>query len=710
MDRPPTDRPPQTQRSNSRIWLFLLLFVFIVLLLNSSAAPPTRDYSELETWLNTSFKPGNTSIDRGDIKDITIDQQTNHAIVVFKQTQNLPSAGGNTREFDKVQVVIPKSNGPSDLKRLLDLKFDPISENKIEYRYSPQDTTASVILFIAILLPIAILIFFWISYRRSQSQFMGGGFLSGFGKSNAKRYDQDEEPITFKDVAGQKAAKSDLQEIVEFLSSPDKFQKLGGRVPKGVLLNGPPGTGKTLLARAVAGEAGVPFFSINGSEFIQMFVGVGASRVRDLFQQAKESSPAIIFIDEIDAVGRQRGAGVGGGHDEREQTLNQILGEMDGFATNDSVIVVAATNRPDVLDPALLRPGRFDRHVTVGKPTQKGRRDIFKVHVRKVPLSNDVDLERLASGTVGLTGADIRNMVNEAALWAARHDKDCVEMEDFDYARDKILMGAKREEHLTAEDKEKTAYHEVGHTLASWFLKGADRVHKVTIIPRGRSLGSTQMLPEEDRVSMSETQLKDHLVVLLAGRAAEKLLYNETAVGAENDLERATSTARRMVTRWGMSEALGPVSYKLSDEDPFLGREIHEQRQFSEHTMEVIDSEVAKFLHEAEKRADELLVQYREELENLTEKLVESEELSEEQIADVIGPSVHPMPKPKEDNQGQIETIDDPATDDTAAGDDDTSAAEPQSDSTPTDSNDVSTNNQITEGESGETDTAPQSF
>ena len=482
---------------------------------------------------------------------------------------------------------------------------------------------------------------------------MNGGFLSGFGKSNAKRYDQDEEPVTFKDVAGQKAAKADLQEIVEFLSSPDKFQKLGGRVPKGVLLNGPPGTGKTLLARAVAGEAGVPFYSINGSEFIQMFVGVGASRVRDLFQQAKESSPAIIFIDEIDAVGRQRGAGVGGGHDEREQTLNQILGEMDGFSTNDSVIVVAATNRPDVLDPALLRPGRFDRHVTVGRPTQKGRRDIFKVHVRQVPLSDDVDLERLAAGTVGLTGADIRNMVNEAALWAARHDKDCVEMEDFDYARDKILMGAKREEHLTAEDKEKTAYHEAGHTLASWFLKGADRVHKVTIIPRGRSLGSTQMLPEEDRVSMSETQLKDHLVVLLAGRAAEKQIYDETAVGAENDLERATSTARRMVTRWGMSDKIGPVSYKLSDEDPFLGREIHEQRQFSEHTMEVIDSEVSALLHEAEQRADDLLIEYRDQLESLTQRLVEAEELSECQIADVIGPSVHPTPQSDEEDTSQ---------------------------------------------------------
>ena len=654
MDKAPQDRPTEPQKSGTnRIWIFLLFFLLLLFIFNSANQPPVAKYSDLETWLSIPAKPGNRARDivgRDAIELVTIDQQTNQAVIKFKEDESnpikvLPIGSKVETEVDVVQVVIPDAEGTSDLKTLLDGEGKDQQFAKIPYQYSPQDGTASIIMFIAIMLPIAILIFFWISYRRSQNQFMGGGFLSGFGKSNAKRYDQEEEPITFKDVAGQKAAKSDLQEIVEFLSSPDKFQRLGGRVPKGVLLNGPPGTGKTLLARAVAGEAGVPFYSINGSEFIQMFVGVGASRVRDLFQQAKESSPAIIFIDEIDAVGRQRGAGVGGGHDEREQTLNQILGEMDGFSTNDSVIVVAATNRPDVLDPALLRPGRFDRHVTVGKPTQKGRRDIFKVHVRHVPLADDVDLLRLAAGTVGLTGADIRNMVNEAALWAARHDKNCVEMDDFDYARDKILMGAKREEHLTADDKEKTAYHEAGHTLASWFLKGADRVHKVTIIPRGRSLGSTQMLPEEDRVSMSETQLKDHLVVLLAGRAAETLIYDETAVGAENDLERATSTARRMVTRWGMSEKLGPVSYKLSDEDPFLGREMHEQRQFSEHTMEVIDSEVSALLHDAESRANNLLVEYRDELESLTARLVAEEELSEVQIADTIGPSVHPTPE-----------------------------------------------------------------
>ncbi|MFN9643453.1 MAG: ATP-dependent zinc metalloprotease FtsH, partial [Pirellula sp.] len=402
-------------------------------------------------------------------------------------------------------------------------------------------------------------------FRRSRDGMMGGGFLSSFTRSTAKRFEPSDQNVTFDDVAGLEGVKADLQEIVDFLKAPEKFQKLGGRVPKGVLLNGPPGTGKTLLARAIAGEAGVAFFSVNGSEFIQMFVGVGASRVRDLFATAKEQSPAIVFIDEIDAVGRQRGAGLGGGHDEREQTLNQILGEMDGFAPNDSVIIMAATNRPDVLDPALLRPGRFDRHITVGRPTLKGREAIFKVHVRDVPLDKDVDLHTLAEATVGLTGADIRNVVNEAALWAARHDKTRVGMDDFDHARDKVLMGAKREEVMQPSEKEKTAYHEAGHTLAAWFLPGAQRVHKVTVIPRGMSLGSTQIIPAEDRMNMAENEIRDQLVVLLAGRAAEKIFFDETSVGAENDLERATSLARRMISHWGMSQKLGPVSYKLSD-------------------------------------------------------------------------------------------------------------------------------------------------
>ncbi len=446
--------------------------------------------------------------------------------------------------------------------------------------------------------------------------------------------------VTFDDVAGLEGVKADLQEIVEFLKTPEKFQKLGGHVPKGVLLNGPPGTGKTLLARAVAGEAGVPFFSVNGSEFIQMFVGVGASRVRDLFKTAKEQSPAIIFIDEIDAVGRQRGAGLGGGNDEREQTLNQILGEMDGFTGAQAVIVVAATNRPDVLDPALLRPGRFDRHITVGRPTMRGREAIFKVHVREVPLAEDVDLRRLAAGTVGLTGADIRNMVNEAALWAARNDKKIVDMSDFDYARDKILMGAKREEVLQEDEKEKTAYHEAGHTLTAWHLDGANVVHKVTIIPRGRALGATQYVPNEDRLSISKKELDHQLIVLLGGRAAEKIIYNETCVGAENDLERATSIARRMVTHWGMSQKIGPVSYKTSEDDPFLGREIHQTRQFSEHTQELVDEEVVRILMEADQKAEQLLREHRVELEKITKALLESEELGEAELTELIGPSI----------------------------------------------------------------------
>ncbi|MFN7450636.1 MAG: ATP-dependent zinc metalloprotease FtsH [Pirellula sp.] len=492
---------------------------------------------------------------------------------------------------------------------------------------------------LALLVATAFVIYMF--FRRSRDGMMGGGFLSSFTRSTAKRFEPSDQNVTFDDVAGLEGVKADLQEIVDFLKAPEKFQKLGGRVPKGVLLNGPPGTGKTLLARAIAGEAGVAFFSVNGSEFIQMFVGVGASRVRDLFATAKEQSPAIVFIDEIDAVGRQRGAGLGGGHDEREQTLNQILGEMDGFAPNDSVIIMAATNRPDVLDPALLRPGRFDRHITVGRPTLKGREAIFKVHVRDVPLDKDVDLHTLAEATVGLTGADIRNVVNEAALWAARHDKTRVGMDDFDHARDKVLMGAKREEVMQPSEKEKTAYHEAGHTLAAWFLPGAQRVHKVTVIPRGMSLGSTQIIPAEDRMNMAENEIRDQLVVLLAGRAAEKIIYDETSVGAENDLERATSLARRMISHWGMSQKLGPVSYKLSDSDPFLGREMHQQRQFSERTQETIDAEIGDTLRAADRRATDVLHQHREELERLKDALMEREELDEKELTQLIGPSVH---------------------------------------------------------------------
>ena len=490
----------------------------------------------------------------------------------------------------------------------------------------------------------------WMMFRRARDQFMGGGILGAFTKSPAKRYEQLKTPITFADVAGLEGVKNDLQEVVEFLKSPDKFTRLGGRVPKGVLLVGPPGTGKTLLARAVAGEAGVPFFSISGSEFIQMFVGVGASRVRDMFKTAKDAAPAILFIDEIDAVGRVRGAGVGGGHDEREQTLNQILSEMDGFSPTESVIVLAATNRPDVLDPALLRPGRFDRHVTVDRPNQKGRVAIFRVHTRDVPLADDVNLDRLAAGTIGLTGADIRNLVNEAALWATRNGKDKVDMDDFEHARDKVLMGPKREEVLVGKEKRMTAFHEAGHALLAWLLPGTDRVHKVTIIPRGRSLGVTQLLPDEDRFNIAERELHNRLVFVLGGRAAEKIIFDEYSAGAENDLMQATKLARRMVTVWGMSERLGPVAYRTSEEHPFLGREIHEQREFSEHTAQLIDEEVSRILRAAGDRATVLLNQSRDKLDKLAAALEAEEVLDEHQITELIGPSAH-------ESNGKLEAL-----------------------------------------------------
>jgi cell division protease FtsH len=502
----------------------------------------------------------------------------------------------------------------------------------------PSDGTG-FLLGLYMLVPLLLMAGFWMTLRRARDPLGNSGFLGSFSKSPAKRYGAGDKQVTFADVAGLEQVKADLQEIVEFLKDPKKFQRLGGRVPKGVLLMGPPGTGKTLLARAVAGEAGVPFFSISGSEFIQMFVGVGASRVRDLFKTAKDASPAILFIDEIDAVGRVRGAGLGGGHDEREQTLNQILSEMDGFSPSESVIVLAATNRPDVLDPALLRPGRFDRHVTVDRPNQKARLALLKVHTRNVPLAADVDLDRLASGTVGLTGADIRNLVNEAALWATRHDKAAVDSSDFDFARDKVLMGPKREELLTGREKKMTAYHEAGHALAAWLLPGVDKLHKVTIIPRGRALGVTQLVPEEDRMNIGESDLYNRLAFILAGRAAEKLVFGEYSAGAENDLQQATRIARKMVSHWGMSERVGPVACHVSNEHPFLGRDVYEQREYGEHTAQIIDEEVSRILGEAATRAAALLAEHRGKLDSLSAALESREMLDDTEVVEIIGPA-----------------------------------------------------------------------
>ena len=502
--------------------------------------------------------------------------------------------------------------------------------------------TSRDLLFLLIqILPFAFLFWFlWTMIRKNSDPF-GSGPLGSFIRSPAKRFKPNEQQTTFDDVAAMEHAKQDLQEIVEFLKTPAKFQRLGAQIPKGVLLMGPPGTGKTLLARATAGEAGVPFFAINGSEFIQMFVGVGASRVRDMFRTAKESAPCILFVDEIDAVGRIRGAGLGGGHDEREQTLNQILSEMDGFQQTEAVIVIAATNRPDVLDPALLRPGRFDRHVTVDRPTKVGRAAILKVHSRKVPLNDNVDLNTVAAGSIGFSGAELKNLVNEAALNAARANRDNVTADDFDQARDKILMGPKREEVLGPKEREMTAYHEVGHALLAWLLPEVDPVHKITVIPRGRALGVTQLMPDEDRYNVGEKRLHSQLAFMLGGRAAEKLVFNEYSAGAEDDLKRATQIARRMVTRWGMSDAIGPVAFRDGEEHPFLGKEMAtDQREYSDDTARVIDAEVQRFLIQANDRAVQVLTENRGKLDSLTASLVEKESLDLAEITAIIGPPV----------------------------------------------------------------------
>ncbi|GAB4418845.1 MAG: ATP-dependent zinc metalloprotease FtsH [Thermodesulfovibrionales bacterium] len=483
--------------------------------------------------------------------------------------------------------------------------------------------------------PIIFLVLVWVFFMRQMQ--MGGNKALSFGKSKARLVSDKSVKITFADVAGIEEAKTEVQEIIDFLKDPQKFSKLGGKIPKGVLLVGSPGTGKTLLAKAIAGEAGVPFFSISGSDFVEMFVGVGASRVRDLFEQAKKSAPCIVFIDEIDAVGRHRGAGLGGGHDEREQTLNQLLVEMDGFEGTEGVIILAATNRPDVLDPALLRPGRFDRQVIVPSPDVKGRLEILKVHTKKIPLDENVNLEVIARGTPGFSGADLANLVNEAALLAARKSKSTVEMSDFEAAKDKVLMGVERKSMIISEsEKKNTAYHEAGHTLVAKLTPGTDPIHKVSIIPRGRALGVTQQLPLDDRYTYSKDYLLKTLKVLLGGRAAEEIALHHMTTGAGNDLERATDLARRMVTEWGMSEKLGPLTFGKKDEQIFLGREIAKHKDYSEKIAEEIDEEVRRIVIEAYESSRRLLTENYDLLDAFAKALLEKETLDSEDINALI--------------------------------------------------------------------------
>jgi len=518
--------------------------------------------------------------------------------------------------------------------------------------------------------PFLILIGLWVFFVRQMQS--GGGKAMSFGKSRARLLTESQQRATFDDVAGIEESKVELEEIIDFLRDPKKFTRLGGRIPKGVLLVGPPGTGKTLLARAVAGEAGVPFYSISGSDFVEMFVGVGASRVRDLFMQGKKNAPCIVFIDEIDAVGRHRGAGLGGGHDEREQTLNQLLVEMDGFESNEGVILIAATNRPDVLDPALLRPGRFDRRVVVPRPDLRGRLAILKVHTRRVPLSDDVELEILSRGTPGFVGADLQNLVNEAALLAARRDANRVCMVDFEKAKDKVLLGAERRSLIMSdEDKRVTAYHEGGHALVSLLTDEADPVHKVTIIPRGMALGLTQTLPEEDRYNLTRGQMVAMIKHAMGGRAAEELIFGHLSTGASNDLKQATHLAREMMCRYGMSDAIGPVCFDEDGGDIFLGRDFATRKGYSEKTAEQIDAEVKKLLSELYEEARELLAEHRDVLDRIAMALLERETLDAPELDHLLkGEALPPLPPPVEPTEGPPRVASKPGRPDAVPGGD----------------------------------------
>ena len=557
-----------------------------------------------------TFSEFMAAVERGDVQAVVI------------QGHNIQGKYKNGGEF--------KTFEPGDAELVKSLR-----DKNVKIAAKAEDDSPWYMVLLLNWFPMLLLIGVWIFFMRQMQ--VGGGKAMSFGKSRAKLLTENQHRVTFSDVAGVDEAKDDLQEIIEFLKDPKKFTKLGGRIPKGCLLVGAPGTGKTLLARAIAGEAGVPFFTISGSDFVEMFVGVGASRVRDLFIQGKKKAPCIIFIDEIDAVGRHRGAGFGGGNDEREQTLNQLLVEMDGFESNEGVILIAATNRPDVLDPALLRPGRFDRHVVVPRPDIRGREGILQVHSRKVPLATDVDVKVLARSTPGFTGADLENLVNEAALLAARNDQDKVNMVDLELAKDKVMMGAERRSMIISdEEKRNTAYHEAGHALVAKLLPGADPIHKVTIIPRGMALGLTQQLPEEEKHTYPREYLLNNLVILFGGRVAEELVLEQVTTGAGNDIEKATDLVRRMVCEWGMSEKLGPMTFGKKEEEIFLGRDFTQKSDYSKNTAIEIDAEIRRIIQESYHRAKELLTTNLRLLHEVAETLLEKEVLDGSELDAIV--------------------------------------------------------------------------
>ncbi len=563
---------------------------------------------------------------------------------VARVTLQGDQVSGSLRQIDlskaadekKVPLRFVTTLPPVDDPELISL----LEQHRVEVHAISEQTIWWMRTLIGVLPWLLLIGLFWYASGKMQKRMTGAdspwGGIFGFSKSRAKRFRKGESELTFDNVAGLENAKRDLREITGYLKNPDHYRKLGAKIPKGILLMGPPGTGKTLLAKAVAGEADVPFFSISGSEFIEMFVGVGASRVRDMFASAKKEAPAIIFIDEIDSVGRARGTGLGGGHDEREQTLNQILGEMDGFNPHEAVVVLAATNRPDVLDPALLRPGRFDRKITLDLPDKKSRRAIMDIHSRDVPLADDVDMDRLAALTIGFSGADLENFINEAALLSGREDKENVNMASLLNARDKVVLGSKREMIIGDKEKKLIAYHEAGHALAASLLPNADPLDKVTIIPRGQALGVTEQIPEEERYNLQQSYLHDRIGVMLGGRVSEQMIFGEVSSGAENDLKQATRLARHMVTHWGMSEQLGPVAFHRGEEHIFLGREMTQQRDFSEHTAQIIDDEICNLVKSIEKEVMKLLKEHRRLLKNLAESLLGKETLEADDIQSII--------------------------------------------------------------------------